>query len=295
MLKRQLDFYARYGRLIHTAKYIMKGGSSMNLTMLGTGHAFVTECYNTCFVMHERSQFFLIDGGGGNTLLKQLKSANISWKEIKTIFVTHKHIDHVTGILWLIRLICEYMSLGEYEGDVHIYAHTELIKTIQNISNMLLQEKEAEFIGKRLFLVPVTDRQEVEIIGYKTAFFDIQSKKARQYGFTMFLEHNEKLTCCGDEPYHDSVKYYAENSKWFLHEAFCLHSQADLFHPYEKHHSTVKEACQIAEQLKVKNLLLYHTEDTNIGRRKELYTAEGSKYFSGNLYIPDDLETIKIQ
>ena len=50
-------------------------------------------------------------------------------------------------------------------------------------------------------------------------------------------------------------------SKWLLHEAFCLYAQADIHKPYEKHHSTVKDACQMAETLKVENLLLYHTED----------------------------------
>ena len=82
-----------------------------------------------------------------------------------------------------------------------------------------------------------------------------------------------------------------EGSTWLLHEAFCLYSQADLFSPYEKHHSTVKDACELAEQLKVKNLLLYHTEDKNIKNRKELYLAEGKKYYHGNLYVPNDLES----
>lgn len=57
----------------------------MKLTMLGTGNAVVTECYNTCFVLEdeERTQedrYFLVDGGGGNGLLHQLKEAGISWK-----------------------------------------------------------------------------------------------------------------------------------------------------------------------------------------------------------------------
>ena len=51
--------------------------------------------------------------------------------------------------------------------------------------------------------------------------------------------------------------------------------QADIFHPYEKHHSTEKDACELAEELHVKNLLLYHTEDNNISQRKELYYNEG--------------------
>ena len=79
-----------------------------------------------------------------------------------------------------------------------------------------------------------------------------------------------------------------------LHEAFCLYSQADIFDPYEKHHSTVKDACELAEELGVRNLLLYHTEDRTIARRKELYVAEGMPFFSGTLWVPDDLESIEL-
>lgn len=50
----------------------------------------------------------------------------------------------------------------------------------------------------------------------------------------------------------------------------------------------------LAEELHVSNLLLYHTEDKNITHRKELYTAEGTEYYHGNLYIPEDLETIEL-
>ena len=89
-------------------------------------------------------------------------------------------------------------------------------------------------------------------------------------------------------------RVYAAGSKWMMHEAFCLHSQAELYKPYEKNHSTVMDSCRLAEELKVRNLILYHTEDDNLAHRKELYTAEGKKYYSGNLLVPDDLETIEL-
>ena len=38
----------------------------MDITMLGTGSALVTECYNTCFVLSDGDEHFLVDGGGGN-------------------------------------------------------------------------------------------------------------------------------------------------------------------------------------------------------------------------------------
>ena len=260
--------------------------------MLGTGNALVTECYNTCFVLQERNQYFMVDGGGGNALLRQLKRTNINWKDIRTIFVTHKHIDHLLGIIWMLRMICQYMSRGQYEGDAVVYAHDEVIGLLRDMAEKLLQKKETAFIGKRLRLIPVQDGEQKTILNRNVTFFDIQSSKAKQFGFCMELGDGQKLTCCGDEPYNPCERKYAEGSKWLLHEAFCLYSQADVFAPYEKHHSTVKDACELAEELGVQNLLLYHTEDRNLPHRKELYTKEGRDYFTGKLFIPDDLETI---
>ena len=131
-----------------------------------------------------------------------------------------------------------------------------------------------------------------EIIGKKFTFFDIRSSKTKQYGFTMDFGNGEKLTCCGDEPYRECMHAYAQDSKWLLHEAFCLHSQADIYKPYEKSHSTVKDACLAAQELHVENLLLYHTVDNYMGNRKDLYLAEGRQYFQGNIYVPEDLELL---
>lgn len=267
---------------------------SMKLTMLGTGNAMVTECYNTCFVISDGDKHFMVDAGGGNTILHQLKYAGLNWKDMKDIFVTHKHVDHIMGMIWMVRLICQNMSRGNYEGDANIYGHAEVIELIRDISCKLLQEKQTRYIGDRLHLITVEDGEELTIIDKKVTFFDIQSTKAQQFGFTMDMGNGEKLTCCGDEPYKECEEKYARNSTWMLHEAFCLYSQADIFSPYEKHHSTVKDACELAEQLNVKNLVLYHTEDKNILERKKLYKEEGTPYYSGNLYVPDDLEVVEL-
>ena len=36
----------------------------MKLTILGTGNAMVTKCYNTCFAIENDGHYFLVDGGG---------------------------------------------------------------------------------------------------------------------------------------------------------------------------------------------------------------------------------------
>lgn len=266
----------------------------MKLTMLGTGNALVTECYNTCFVLEENNHYLLVDGGGGNGILHQLKHAGINWKNIKSIFVTHKHLDHITGIIWIIRMICQHMKQGEYDDDATIYAHEEAITLLIDISQKLLQKKDVEFINKRLHFKVVGDGEKVNILNREVTFFDIQSTKAKQFGFCMKL-NNGKLTCCGDEPYNICEEKYVKDSKWLLHEAFCLNSQSDIFHPYEKHHSTVKDACEIADTLNIENIILYHTEDHNLKNRKELYIGEGKKYFKGNIFVPNDLEFFDIE
>ena len=68
----------------------------------------------------------------------------------------------------------------------------------------------------------------------------------------------------------------------------------DVFTPLDRSMHAADMYLDVLQQLGVQNLILYHTEDKNIARRKELYTEEGKKYFSGNLYVPEDLEKIEL-
>lgn len=266
----------------------------MKLTILGTGNAAVSECYNTCFALSEGDAHFLVDAGGGNRILKVLKDTGIDICKIHDIFVTHEHVDHVLGIIWLIRIIGQRMNQGKYDGELRIYCHAQLAEKIQAIANMTIQQKVCKHMGERIRFDIVENGDERNILECPVTFFDIASTKAKQFGFTMQLKNGKKFTCVGDEPYNEVNHQYVTGSDWLLHEAFCLFGEADKFKPYEKHHSTVKEACQLAEGLHIPNLLLYHTEETHLHERKKLYTEEGKQYYHGNLYVPDDLETFEL-
>ena len=261
--------------------------------MLGTGNAGVTECYNTCFVLSEEGRHILVDGGGGNLLLQRFKAAGLRWQDMRHIIVTHCHVDHLLGIVWMLRFILQNMNRGKYDGEAFIYGHDKVISTLHALAGLLLSEKETRYLGQRLHLVEVGDGETRCIEGRDFTFFDIASTKEKQFGFMTGLEGG-KLCCCGDEPYRACEESYARGAKWLLHEAFCLSGEADEFKPYEKHHTTAADAAETAEELGVENLLLYHTEDKNILQRKELYTAEAKKYFSGNVFVPDDLEVIQL-
>ena len=264
------------------------------LYVFGTGNGAVPRCYNTFFAVRTGDSYFMVDAGGGNGILRILKDMDISLDQIHHMFVTHEHSDHILGVVWMIRMIASRMIAGKYEGNSYIYCHDQLTDTIAALCRLTQQQKICRLIGDRIWLMPVTDGQTERILDYDVTFFDIHSTKARQFGFTMKLENGKKFTCVGDEPFNPACRPFVEGSDWLLHEAFCLYGEREKYKPYEKHHSTVKDACELAAELHVPNLVLWHTEDDHIEERKALYTAEGKKYYSGNLFVPDDEEIIDL-
>ena len=263
------------------------------LIVLGTGNASVKKCYNTCFALQSHDEYFLIDAGGGNQILSRLDQMNIKMESIHHLFVTHAHTDHLLGVIWVIRMIATQMNNHQYEGEFHIYAHTELIEAIKTISNLTLQSKLTKLFDHQIIFHELQDGMRKEILGHTFTFFDVLSTKLKPFGFT-FYNGQSKISFTGDEPYNEACFKYVENSEWLFHEAFCLYDERDIFKPYQKHHSTVKDGAVLAQKLGVKNLLLWHTEERNLTNRKFLYTKEAKEFFDGNVFVPDDLEVIKL-
>lgn len=264
-----------------------------NIILLGTGNATVTKCYNTCFAMQHKNKYILVDAGGGNGILRQLEKAEIPLRNISDMIITHCHTDHILGAIWIYRMIATAIKNEKYDGQFTIYCHDEAKYALETMIQLTVQDKFVKLLNKRIFIQEVKDNETWNMLHHEITFFDILSTKAKQFGFTLQLADG-KLTCLGDEPYNPVCQPFVQGSKWLLSEAFCLYKDREVFKPYQKHHSTVKEASELAKSLQVENLLLYHTEEKNLARRKELYTTEAKQYFKGNIFVPDDLEKIQL-
>ena len=266
----------------------------LQIIMLGTGHAMVTKCYNTCFALQQGEEYLLVDAGGGNGILAQLEKAGIPCHAIRQMMVTHGHTDHVLGVIWMVRKIAMLMRGKQYEGEFAIYCHDELAATISAICRLTLPPELLRFIGNGIIIREVADGERNQTGAMDLQFFDIGSTKAKQFGFRALLPNGKTVVCLGDEPYKEVSKEYVQQCDWLLAEAFCLYEDRDIFHPYEKHHSTARDAGILAQQLGVKNLVLYHTEETNLAQRKARYSAEAKAVFGGAVFVPDDLDRIPL-
>ncbi len=233
------------------------------ITMLGTGNATVSQIYNTCFLLKTSSTLMLVDAGGGNGILAQL------------------------------------------------------MKVIKTIIDMILAKKQLAKVAERVVFHQLEDGDCFEVGDMKLECFDIQSTKEKQFGFRAELPGNSEnnvsedhtasdhassdesgkplvLACLGDEPYNEQNRRYIVGADWMMCEAFCLYADRDTFKPYEKCHSTALDAGKLAEELGVKNLILYHTEEKTLANRKENYTREAAENFKGRIFVPDDLEVIEL-
>ena len=255
--------------------------------MLGTGNALATRCYNTCFTLHSNDgTVLMVDAGGGNGVLTQLERAGMRRGDIHDLFVTHAHTDHLLGYVWMMRMALQF------HHSLNVWSHDKVIRLLTDICMEILPQKETEGIGDFVVMHALEDGDHFDIGSLRLQCFDIHSGKEPQFGFKAFLPDGQRLCCLGDEPYNPLCEQYAIGADWLMSEAFCLYEDRELFKPYEKHHSTVLDAARLAEELGVKNLILYHTEDRTLETRKNRYTSETRTAFKGHVYVPDDLERI---
>lgn len=264
------------------------------LIVLGTGNALATRCYNTCFAIEmQSSSLLLVDAGGGNGILRQLEQAQLDCCAIHEIILTHAHCDHILGMVWMVRKIGTMMRNGDYAGTLQLHCSAVNAQRIRAICEFTLEEKFTSLFDDRIVFCPVEDGDHRQIAQHDVTFFDIHSTKEQQYGFRLELETGS-LVCLGDEPYNPLCAGAVSGARWLLSEAFCLFADTDRFHPYQKHHSTAKDAAELAQQLGVPNLVLWHTEDKTIATRQTAYTREAQQHYTGRVLVPNDLDVITL-
>lgn len=265
------------------------------IIFLGTGAAEAKKYSNSCFYIKDVSGGMLVDTGGGNQILTQLEKSGIRLEEINYIYITHKHIDHLLGIFWILRFLGSKINKGEVE-KLTIYCSQDVAEIIKNISAQLLKKKVNDLFDDKIVFEIINDSKKISLHGWEITCFDMHSTKDEQYGFRLKFADGLVLTSFGDEPYNEKLLNYAKNSDYIIHDAFCLEKDMNLFKPHEINHATVKDAADNATALETKNLILFHSEESaTFGKRKQLYTEEAKQYFSGNIFVPEDLEKILLE
>lgn len=157
----------------------------------------------------------------------------------------------------------------------------------------IFPDKLQKVLNENVLIHILYDGEIVNVAGENITFFDVHAKGNLLYGFETVLNNGAKLIFLGDETCNPMLYDKLKGADYVMHEAFCLDNEENIPKVVKEHHATVKSVCQTMEPFGIKNLIIYHTEDSH-ENKKELYTKEASMYFSRNVIIPDDLETIEL-
>lgn len=250
--------------------------------VLGTGAAFVNKLYNSCFVINNEEGNLLVDTGGSVEIINRLKHFDID--SVNNIFITHTHTDHILGLFWLLRRV---------RNKINIYCHDLAYDAINNIINYLYSESILKRIKDNINLVKLNNLEKKVINGLEYEFFDTYSRGIKQFGFRTVID-NKKLAFFGDEPI--SPTYYQETFgyDYVIHEVLCQTEDEERINPDKLFHSSTRMVGTIMEKLKVKNIILIHTNEDDLENKKASYKEDLKKYYSGNIYVPFDYDVIKI-
>lgn len=263
------------------------------IIMLGVGNGGTLNLYNTCFTIQNESGNFLVDTGGSIEIINRLKQSNIDYKTIQHIFISHSHTDHILGIFWLFKMMSRNIMRGDIKEKINVYCNDVVFESIKEVSKHILPEKLMKAIYEGINFIVLNDGDKYLINGIEYTFFDIKAKGTKQFGFECTL-NNKRFAFLGDETLNQELYDKVMDFDYVMHEAFCLDSEENIFHAYEKNHSTTKSVSEVMNKLNVKNLILYHTEESHGKDRKKLYTNEAQEYFKGKVIVPDELEIINI-
>ena len=284
----------------------------MQITFLGTSSGVPTRSRNVSSValrLPQRAEVWLFDCGEGTQ--HQLLRSDVKISQIRRIFITHLHGDHIFGLMGMLASyglagnptaidIYGPPGLSEYirASERYSYTHLSYPLKVHTVQPGLVYEDE-EFL---VSCVPLKHR--VTAFGYRIVEKDrpgrfnveqaaalgipsgpLYGKLKRGEQVTLSdgrqirgsdlcspPEIGRKVVYCTDTVYCDAAVELSQDADVLIHEATFSHQDADM--AFDRLHSTSTMAAQVALGAGVKQLIMTHFSP---------------RYAPGNALVLDDL------
>lgn len=161
------------------------------------GETPMLDCNQYLMLDSKTKEIALFDAGNGislNALFEGMKKLNLDYRDIKKVFITHEHVDHVLGLYPLMEIM--------KENPPEILAYGETAK-------ILKEGDEAQIFPGNLGIDPgmfrvkiipleVTDIKEQKYVEFADFRFDIHYTPGHSLGSMSYHEPNKKILIPGD-------------------------------------------------------------------------------------------------
>jgi len=247
----------------------------MRVHMLGTGGA-TNECRNQASLLVEdgRGELVLLDTGSGMSVVRALMSADCDPRQVRHIFVSHRHMDHAGGLepllLWLL------VEAGAHiDHPVSVYSDARTIDALQRMFAAIATVV-PDIYGERLRWQALQPGVATRISsGMTVTAFAVDHLPEDGGAQGCLLQADgRRIAYSGDTRPSASLVAACHGVNALFHEAGGLDGDAE--HVHLVGHSTAADASRAASQAGAERLILTHFPDDNL---VEPMLAEATAHF----------------
>lgn len=298
---------------------------NFEIFVLGTGGMMPLPGRHLTSVLARREgELFLFDCGEGTQV--SLKKLNLKWKKISSIFISHMHADHVTGLPGMLMLSSQVERnepltiygpgkiksyIDENRRILDMYINYEIDVQVISQSGVIVENDQYKITAFKLDHTKECYGYSLEEKNRPGIFHPGEAIKLQipcgplwselQKGNNIVLQNGKiikpldvmgkarsgrKFTFITDTTYNNSIAKYASNSDLLICEGMFEEALKDS--AAEKKHLTAKQAAIIASEAgKVKKMGLIHYSPRYSNRELGILEKEAKEIFPNTVLCHD--------
>ena len=247
---------------------------------LGTGDPLNWErAQSSLAVPLAGDEVMLIDASSGTVLLGQLEAAGIPLQNVRYLFVSHAHFDHVGGLAPLLVGMTPHQ-----ESSLTVHAMPGTLEALRELLALTIPGVES-WLGERLAWRELALGEAVSVNGAEIIPFGVDHTLGC-VGFRVILEGSSMVYAADTRPCPEVVEN-ARGTELLIHEAYGSAKGAEMAHALG--HSSASEAGEVARAAGAKRLVLTHFRASHFADLEEL-ADEAAAAFGGPVDAAHDLD-----
>lgn len=257
------------------------------ITFLGTGDPLNDERAQTSLAVplaggRAGDETLLIDTSSGTVLLRQLRAAGIALDGIRHLCISHRHFDHVGG---LVPLLVALVPLSA--ARITVSAPPETLDALRALLHLTIPGVE-DWLGARLRWRTLAPERPVRVGDVTVTPFAVDHG-IECVGFLLEQAGRRAVFSADTRPC-PQLAARARDAALLIHEAYSLRVAGEEAHRFG--HSSAADAGRAAREAGVGTLVLTHLRASRFADPVTL-RAEAAAAFGGPVTVAEDLATIE--
>lgn len=271
------------------------------MTLLGTGTpAPVMNRFGPSILVEAGGQKLLFDVGRG--ALQRLTQANVKWRDVQGVFLTHLHSDHVVGFpdLWL----TGWITTGR-DAPLRVWGPSGTKKMMSHLEQayefdigIRVSDDRASADGVGLLAEDIAAGFVYEKDGVKVTAFDVDHAPVKP-AFGYRIDHaGRSVVLSGDTRFSENLIRHAEGVDLLVHEVVAPETyRRDGIAPERAksiiaHHTTPEQAGEVFARTKPRLAVYSHIARPTATEQDLIVPTR--KNYAGPFEIGEDLMVIEV-